>query len=226
MVLATAVPAKAPMKLNDAAMRMACCGPEGLRGDRGRDRVRRVVEAVDVVEEDGQRDDDDERERDAFHGVGAASDRVWIGDVCDDMARCGAGCLCSPMVSSRVDSRVAPSRPRRYPSRHAPAPTCSSPPSATIPPTRRCRRTGCCSGPATSASSAPGSTRCCRSASASASASSRSIREEIERDRRPGDGDAGRPPGGALEGERPLLQDRAGDGPVQGPRATATWSWR
>ena len=37
-------------------------------------------------------------------------------------------------------------------------------------------------------------------------------------DRRPGDGDAGRPSGGDLEGERPLLQDRPGAGPVQGPR--------
>ena len=35
-------------------------------------------------------------------------------------------------------------------------PTCSSPPSATIPPTRRCRRTASCSGPATSASSGAG----------------------------------------------------------------------
>ena len=37
-------------------------------------------------------------------------------------------------------------------------------------------------------------------------------------DRRPGDGDAGRPSGRGLEGERPLLQDRPGAGPVQGPR--------
>ena len=39
-----------------------------------------------------------------------------------------------------------------------------------------------------------------------------------ERDRRPGDGDARRPPRRAVEGQRPLRQDRAGAGPVQGPR--------
>ena len=41
-------------------------GPESLRRDRRRDRVRGVVEAVDVVEEDGERDDDDEEERDVL----------------------------------------------------------------------------------------------------------------------------------------------------------------
>ena len=66
MVLATAVPAKAPMKLNAAAMSSAYCGPEGPRRDRGRDRVRGVVEAVDVVERDRQRDDEQQEERDAF----------------------------------------------------------------------------------------------------------------------------------------------------------------
>ena len=77
MVLATAVPANAPMKLNAAAMRMAYCGPQGLRGDRGRDRVRGVVEAVDVVEEDGQRDDDEQRQRDVFDGsTPRATDRA------------------------------------------------------------------------------------------------------------------------------------------------------
>ena len=39
-----------------------------------------------------------------------------------------------------------------------------------------------------------------------------------ERDRRPGDGDAGRPPGRHLAGERPLRRDRPGTGPVQGSR--------
>ena len=77
MVLATAVPAKAPMKLNEAAMSTAYCGPQRPGGDRGGDRVGRVVEAVDVVEDHGERDDDDERERDAFHGAGAP--RLCVG---------------------------------------------------------------------------------------------------------------------------------------------------
>ncbi len=47
-------------------------------------------------------------------------------------------------------------------------------PCATIRPMPRCRRTACSSGRAMSASSAPASTRCCRSASASTTASSRS----------------------------------------------------
>ena len=37
--------------------------PEGPGRDRRGDRVGRVVEAVDVVEDDGQHDDDDEHER-------------------------------------------------------------------------------------------------------------------------------------------------------------------
>ena len=37
-------------------------------------------------------------------------------------------------------------------------------------------------------------------------------------DRLPGDGDAGRPPGRRLAGERPLRRDRPGAGPVQGPQ--------
>ncbi len=37
-------------------------------------------------------------------------------------------------------------------------------------------------------------------------------------DRRPGDGDAGRPSGRRLAGERPLRRDRPGAGPVQGPQ--------
>ena len=36
--------------------------------------------------------------------------------------------------------------------------------------------------------------------------------------RRPGDGDAGRPPGRRLAGQRPLRRDRAGARPVQGPQ--------
>ena len=44
------------------------------------------------------------------------------------------------------------------------------------------------------------------------------IREEIERDRRAGDGDARRPPRGGVEGERAVREDRARAGPVQGPR--------
>ena len=63
IVLATAVPAKAPMKLNAAAIRIGVRGPERPGRDRGRDRVGRVVEAVDVVEDDGEDDDDDQRER-------------------------------------------------------------------------------------------------------------------------------------------------------------------
>ena len=61
IVLATAVPANAPMKLNAVAMRIAWRGLEGPRRDRRGDRVGRVVEAVDVVEGDGEHDDDDER---------------------------------------------------------------------------------------------------------------------------------------------------------------------
>ena len=38
------------------------------------------------------------------------------------------------------------------------------------------------------------------------------------RDRRPGDGDAGGPPGRRVAGERPLRRHRAGAGPLQGPR--------
>jgi hypothetical protein len=57
IVLATAVPAKAPMKLN----------AKGARRDRRGDGVRRVVEAVDVVEEDGEHDDGNEGRGQAGH---------------------------------------------------------------------------------------------------------------------------------------------------------------
>ena len=61
MVLATAVPANAPMKLNAAAMSTAVAGTQGPGRHRRGDGVGRVVEAVDVVEDDRQGDDDDER---------------------------------------------------------------------------------------------------------------------------------------------------------------------
>ncbi len=68
MVLATAVPANAPMKLNAVAMRIAWLRAQGARRDRRRDGVRRVVESVDVVEDDREGDDDEQAEGDAFHG--------------------------------------------------------------------------------------------------------------------------------------------------------------
>ena len=65
IVLATAVPANAPMKLNAVAMRIALRGLQRPRRDRRGDGVGRVVEAIDVVEGDGQEHDDDEHGGDA-----------------------------------------------------------------------------------------------------------------------------------------------------------------
>ena len=70
MVLATAVPANAPMKLKAAAMQHRDLGPEGARGDRRGDGVRGVVEAVDVVEDDGEHDDDEQADREALRALG------------------------------------------------------------------------------------------------------------------------------------------------------------
>ena len=67
MVLATAVPAKAPMKLNAAAMRDGVPRMQGTGRHGGRNRIRRIVESVDVVEDDGQDNDGDQQQRDAFH---------------------------------------------------------------------------------------------------------------------------------------------------------------
>ena len=60
IVLATAVPANAPMKLNAAAMSDRVRGAQSPRRHRRGDRVGRVVEAVDVVERERQDDDDEE----------------------------------------------------------------------------------------------------------------------------------------------------------------------
>ena len=78
IVLATAVPAKAPMKLNAVAMSIAYRGPEGTGGDRGRDGVGRVVEAVDVVEEDGEAQDDEQRQRHVFDWAGPSGPRLGL----------------------------------------------------------------------------------------------------------------------------------------------------
>ena len=69
MVLATAVPANAPMKLNAVAMTMAWRGMERPGRYGCRDGVGGVVEAVDVVEGDGEDDDDDQQQGDAFHAL-------------------------------------------------------------------------------------------------------------------------------------------------------------
>ena len=59
---ATAVPkVNAATKLKNAAQMTALPGREHTGGDHGRDRVRGVVESVDVVEDEG--DDDQRRHR-------------------------------------------------------------------------------------------------------------------------------------------------------------------
>ena len=187
IVLATAVPANAPMKLNAAAMRIACCGAEGPGGDRRRDRVRRVVEAVDVVEDDRQRHDDDERERDAFNAVE---------DLAGQRRANGLGGSASRDDNDGGACRRA--RARRYPSAPCACPISSSPRSATTRPTPRCRRIAC--------SLRAGYVRQLGSghllAAAARLAGQRAGRADHPRgagpDRRPGDGDAGRPSGGRL----------------------------
>ena len=52
------------------------------------------------------------------------------------------------------------------------------------------------------------------------------IREEQDRIGGAGDGDAGRPPGRCLAGQRPLRRDRAGARAGSRTATAATWSWR
>ena len=77
IVFATAVPANAPMKLNAVAIsdrRGRCQRP---CRDRRRDRVRRVVEAVDVVERDREDDDRKEHRVHGMDGLHVASPIGW-----------------------------------------------------------------------------------------------------------------------------------------------------
>ena len=62
IVLATAVPANAPMKLNAVAMTDRGAADQGARGDGRGDGIGRVVEAVDVVEDHRQHDGRNEHE--------------------------------------------------------------------------------------------------------------------------------------------------------------------
>ncbi len=97
-------------------------------------------------------------------------------------------------------------------------PTCSSPRCATIPPRPRCRPTACCCGPATCASWVPGIYSLLPLGLPRQQAGGAGHPRGAQRDRRPGDGDAGRPPGGPVARDRPLRRHRAGDGALQGPR--------
>ena len=106
----------------------------------------------------------------------------------------------------------------RYPSRHAPVQ-----PVLHHAPRRPGRRrdavpSPAASGRATCASSAPGIYSLLPLGFRVDQARRAGHPRGDERDRRPGDGDARRPPRRGVEGERPLRQDRAGAGPVQGPR--------
>ena len=71
IVLATAVPANAPDEVEGRRHHDRLPRMERPRRDGGRDRVGGVVEAVDVVEDDGQNDDRDEQQGDALHVVSA-----------------------------------------------------------------------------------------------------------------------------------------------------------
>ena len=70
MVLATAVPANAPRKLNAAAMSTATWGRRARVATDVAMAFASVVEAVDVVEQHGQDDDHDKRERQFTWHVG------------------------------------------------------------------------------------------------------------------------------------------------------------
>ena len=77
MVFATAVPVSAPTKFAVADMRIAWLGAERPGRHRRRDGVRRVVEAVDVVEADGQDEDGDQEQAKAVgHGRRLAARRA------------------------------------------------------------------------------------------------------------------------------------------------------
>ena len=177
-------------------------GPEGPRRDRRRDRVRGVVEAVDVVEDDGE----------ARGPRAAGASRL--------RARCGSASRCTRAVGTAAPRRATARRSGTSAAilRPCACPSSSSPRSATTPPTPRCRRTAC--------SLRAGYVRQLGSGIYSLLPLGKRvndrveqiIREEQDRDRRPGDGDAGRPPGRRLAGERPLRRDRAGAGPLQGPQ--------
>ena len=196
IVLATAVPVSAPTKFAVADMRIACSGLRARVDDRRRDRVGGVVEAVDVVEDDGQ----------ARGRRSAAGSAVWHG--------------------RRLAGR-GPARARRRGGPPAGRPaailramrlsqlfftTLRDDPADAEMPSHRLLAPGRLRPPARVRDLL---------AAAARQAGQRPGRADHPRgagpDRRPGDGDAGRPPGRHLAGERPLRRDRAGADPVQGP---------
>ena len=208
--------------------------PEGPGGDRGGDRVRGVVEAVDVVEDDGQRDDDEQSEREPLEHVGRhllhGRGRLRLGGAGGHRQ---AGCPriragVPRDVRSRYQQRRAPrGRPGAASAGRSPSPAIlprmrlsqlffatlrDDPADAEMPSHRLLVRAGLRPPARIGHLLAP-------AARLPGHQARRAGHPRGDgRDRLPGDGDAGRPPGRPLARVGSLRRDRSGDGPVQGPR--------
>ena len=113
-VFATAVPIMAPMTFIVAAMRSAARGVHARVDTGGRDRVRRVVEAVRVAEEQRDGDDDADEDQIQIHGSGFLQCE-GLDDVSQLLEGVGAGLEALDDVlelddRDRVQARVEQSR--------------------------------------------------------------------------------------------------------------------